>query len=165
MTRPIVHSVKHYVQFPIDQIATGTIQNVLLARGVESTVANLATEVAEGTLIKAIQIQLLLQNTGTLGEFIVIVEKVIAGLTGPTFAQAAALFTYQNKKNIFFVSQGLTSNDGVGNPQQIMGPNDWFKIPKGKQRMGLGDGIMLSIANVSANDLNRCGKAVYKEMS
>ncbi len=161
--KQIVHSVKHYIQYPIDQIATGTIQNILLVRGVESTVANLATEVAEGTIIKALQVQLLLQNQGNLGEFIVILEKVIAGLTGPTFAQAGALFTYQNKKNILFVSQGLTSNDGVGNPQQIM--NEWFKVPKGKQRMGLGDGFMLSIVNVSAGDLNRCGKTVYKEYS
>ncbi len=163
--RPIVHSVKHYVQFPIDQIATGTIQNIIIADAVESTAANAANEVEEGTIIKAVQIQLLLQNQGNLGEFIVVVEKGVANTGGVLFVQAAALFGYPNKKNVLFVSQGLTSNDGVGNPQQILGPNDWIKIPKSKQRMGLGDRIILSIANVSAGDLNRCGKAVYKEMS
>ncbi len=161
--KPIVHSTKHYIQFPIDQIATGTIQNIILANSVESTVANLANEVEEGTEIRAIQIQLLLQNQGNLGEFIVILEKIARAGNGITFAESANLFGYNNKKNVLFVSQGLTSNDGVGNPQQIM--NQWFKIPKGKQRMGLTDRIILSIANVSSGDLNRCGKAVYKEYS
>jgi len=161
--RPIIHSVKHYVQFPIDQITTGTIQNIILADAVESTLANAATEVAEGTLIKAVYIELLLQNTGDLGEFIVVLEKGIANTAGVLFVQAAALFGYPNKKNILYVSQGLTSNDGVGNPQKILGM--WFKIPKSKQRFGLGDRLILSISNTSANDLNRCGFATYKEYS
>ncbi len=161
--RPIVHSVKHYVQFPIDQISTGTAQNVLLCRGVESTAANLSTEVEEGTLVKAVYIQLLLQNAGNLGEFIVVVEKTEQNTPGVTFASMAALHTYPNKKNILYCSQGLTSNDGIGNPQQVFAK--WFKVPKGKQRMGLGDGIVLTISNTSANDLNRCGFATYKEYS
>ncbi len=161
--KPIVHSVKHYVQFPIDQITTGTIQNIILADAVESTAANAANEVEEGTIIKAVQVQLLLQNQSNLGEFIVILEKAIANSGGVLFVQAANLFAYPNKKNVLYVSQGLTSNDAIGNPQQIM--NDWFPIPKSKQRMGLGDRLVLSIANVSANELNRCGKAVYKELS
>ncbi len=161
--KQIVHSVKHYVQFPIDQITTGTIQNIRLALAVESTVANAADEVEEGTIIKAIYIELLLQNQGNLGEFIVVLEKTQVGAVGVNFAQAAALFTYQNKKNVFYVSQGLTSNDGVGNPQKVLGM--WFKIPKSKQRMGLGDRLVLSISNTSAGDLNRCGFATYKEYS
>ncbi len=161
--RQIVHSVKHYVQFPIDQILAGTRQNIVLAVAVESTTANLANEVAEGTLVKAIFIELLLQNQGNLGEFIVVLEKAQSGSNGITFTNMAALFTYVNKKNVLYVSQGLTSNDGVGNPQKILGM--WFKIPKGKQRMGLGDSIILSISNTSAGDLNRCGFATYKEYS
>ncbi len=161
--RPIVHSTKHYVQYPIDQIPTGTVQNILLAKGVESTTANLATEVVEGTLVKACYIQLLLQNQGNLGEFIVVLEKTVGSVAGVTFTQAADLWSYPNKKNVLFVSQGLTSNDGVGNPQQIMA--DWYKIPKGKQRMGLADRLVLSIANVSSGDLNRCGFSTYKEYS
>ncbi len=161
--RPIVHSVKHYVQFPIDQITTGTRQNISLCTSVESTVANAANEVAEGTIVKAVYVELLLQNQGNLGEFIVTLEKVINGSAGVLFVQMAALFTYPNKKNVLYVSQGLTSNDGVGNPQKVLGM--WFKIPKSKQRFGLGDGLVLSISNTSASDLNRCGFATYKEYS
>ncbi len=161
--KQIVHSVKHYVQFPIDQIGTGTIQNITLVKAVESTVANAATEVEEGSIIKAVYVQLLLQNQSNLGEFICALEKAPNNSAGMTFAQSASLFTYNNKKNIFYVSQGLTSNDGVGNPQVTI--RQWFKIPKGKQRFGLGDALVLSIANVSANNLDRCGFATYKEYS
>jgi len=161
--RPIVHSVKHIVQFPIDQIGTGVIQRITLLSAVESTTANLATEVPEGSVVKAIFVELWLQNTSNLGEAIVTLEKAPSGHAGASFSQMATLFTYDNKKNILFTHQGLTSNDGVGNPQRII--NEWVMIPKGKQRMGLGDSIFLTIANVSANDLDRCGMSIYKELT
>jgi len=161
--RPIVKSVKHIVQFPLDQITTGTIQNIVLIDGVNNTASNLAQEVQEGAEVRAVFVELLLQNTANLGEAIVTLEKTPLSGAGVNFAQSAALFTYVNKKNILYTHQGLTSNDGIGNPQMIC--NRWFKIPKGKQRFGLGDRLILSIANVSANDLNRCGLAIYKEMS
>jgi len=161
--RPIVHSVKHYVQLPINQITTGSIENNILVEAVEGTLANLATEVVEGTLVKAVFIEMWLQNTGTLGEQILILEKVPQGGAGIVFAQAAIINSYVNKKNVLFVHQGLSSNDGVSGPQVLI--RQWFKIPKGKQRFGLGDRLILSISNVSSNDLNRCGFATYKEYS
>ncbi len=156
-----IHSVKHLVQFPIDGIPTGTRQAITLLTSVESTVANLANEVPEGSVIKAIYIELWLQNTSNLGESIVTLCKDIRLGIGPTFAEMASLFTYTNKKNVLFTHQGLTSNDGVSGPVRIL--QQWIKIPKGKQRMGLGDQLILSISNTSANDLNRCGIAIYKE--
>ena len=163
MVRPMVHSTKHYVQFPIDQIATGTSQQVLLATAVESTVANTANEVREGSTIKAIFIELWLQNQSNLGEFICNVTKDPENGTGPSFAQQAALFTYPNKKNVLYTSQGLTSNDGISGPVNVL--RGWIKIPKSKQRFGLGDRLNLRIANVSANNLDRCGFSIYKEYS
>ncbi len=161
--RPVIQSVKHYVQFPIDQILTGTAQNIRLIDSVESTVANLANEVSEGSMVKAIYIELWLQNEGNLGESIVTVTKDQQNTNGPSFAQLAALFTYNNKKNVLFTHQGLTSNDGVSGPVNIL--RSWIKIPKGKQRFGLNDRVHLSISNTSANDLVRCGFAIYKEYS
>ncbi len=163
MVRPVVHSTKHYVQFPIDQISTGTVQSIVIADGVESTIANSATEVEEGAIVKAVFLELWLENTGNLGEFIATLTKVPEFGTGPTFAQMAALFTYSNKKNILYCTQGLTPNDGVAQPVNLI--RNWFKIPKGKQRFGLGDRLILSISNTSAQDLNRCGFATYKEYS
>ncbi len=156
-----IHSQKHYVQFPFDQITTGTRQNINLITAVQSTVANLANEVAEGSIIKAIYIELWLQNSANDGESIVTLTKDPQNATGPTFAQMAALFTYTNKKNVLFSHQGLTSNDGVGNPVFVL--RQWLKIPKSKQRFGLADQLNLNISNTSANNLNRCGLALYKE--
>ena len=161
--KPVIHSVKHIVQFPIDQIATGTRQVIELIKATESTVANTSTEVEEGSLIKAVFVELWLQNEGTLSEEIVTITKDPLNSTGPTFVEHASLFSYPNKKNIFFTHQGLGQNDGVSGPRQV-GPG-WMKIPKSKQRFGLGDKLNLNISNVSANDLNRCGISIYKELS
>ncbi len=161
--RPPIHSIKHYVQFPIDQISTGTRQSVALITSVLQTSANLATEVSEGSIVKAVYVELWLENQGNLGESIVTVCKDTNTNVGPTFGQMAALFAYANKKNVLFTHQGLTSNDGVSQPTNVL--RGWIKIPKSKQRFGLGDTLTLSIANVSASDLNRCGMAIYKEYS
>ncbi len=158
-----IHSSKHYVQLGISQVGLGTINQNVLVQGVESTTANLATEVTEGSLVKAIFIELWLQNEGTLSEQITTLEKSPLFSAGVTFVQQAALFSYTNKKNILFTSQGLTPNDGVSGPINIL--RQWIKIPKGKQRFGLGDQLNLNISNVSSNDLVRCGFALYKEYS
>ena len=161
--RAPIHSVKHIVQFPISQITTGALESITLISAVESTTANLSREVAEGSIVKSVFVELWIQNEGTLGESIVTISKGVAGDTGPTFAEQAALFTYNNKKNILFTHQGLTPNDGVSGPIPII--RSWLKIPKGKQRFGLGDRLDLNISNVSSNDLVRCGMAIYKEYS
>jgi len=159
--RPPIMSVKHIVQFPIDQVLTGTRQEVELILAVNNTAANGAKEVIEGAIVKAVFIELWLENQGNLGESIVTVTKDTNAAKGPTFTEMAGLFSYTNKKNVFFTHQGLTSNDGVAQPTNIM--RGWIKIPKSKQRFGLGDTLTLSIANVSSNSLNRCGFAIYKE--
>ncbi len=161
--RAPIHSQKHYVQFPIDQITTASVQNITLVQAVESTVANTAFEIAEGSLVKAVYVELWLENQGNLGESIVTLCKDTKNGAGPTFVQMASLHTYVNKKNILFTHQGLTSNDGVSQPTNIM--RSFYKIPKSKQRFGLGDTLNLTISNTSSNDLNRCGFATYKEYS
>ncbi len=159
----MVHSTKHYVQYPIDQILAGVKQNVLIARAVDVAAKNVANEVEEGSSVKAVFFELWLQNQGNLGEFICTITKDPENGTGPTFAEMAALADYPNKKNILYTTQGLTSNDGVSGPVPVL--RNWIKIPKSKQRFGLGDSLNLSISNVSANDLNRCGFTTYKEYS
>ncbi len=161
MVRPQVHSTKHYVQIPFSEVTTGAVENVLLVSGVALLSKNLASEVEEGSSVKAIYIEMWLQNEGNLGSFIATVSKQTEFGTGPTVAEMASLMTYTNKKNVFWTSQGLTSNDGISGPVNIL--RTWIKIPKSKQRFGLGDILSLSISNVSTSDLNRCGFATYKE--
>ncbi len=161
--KPVIHSVKHIVQTPISQIATGARENILIFAAVESTVANAATEVEEGSIVKAVYVEMWLQNQSNLGHAILILEKVEGGEVGATFAEMGSLFTYTNKKNILFTHEGLTSNDGIGNPLPVV--RQWFKIPKGKQRFGLGDRMTLTISNPSSNNLDRCGVCIFKELS
>ncbi len=161
--RPVIHSVKHIVQAPFSQITTGTAENILIFAGVESTVANAATEVEEGSIVKAVFVEMWLQNSANDGHQVLILEKVEGNNTGATFTELATLFSYHNKKNILFTHEGLSANDGVGNPLPVI--RQWVKIPKGKQRFGLGDRMELSISNPSSNNLNRCGVFIFKELS
>ncbi len=156
-----IHSRKHIVQFPFDQIATGTSQNNLLVESVAVTAKNTPREVEEGAVVKAVWIELWTQNSANDGHEVVVLSKQTDLGLGPTFAELATLDTWTNKKNILFTHEGLSSNDGVGNPVRVM--YQWYKIPKGKQRFGLGDTLSLSLSNPSSNNLNRCGVCIFKE--
>ncbi len=160
--RAPIHSQKHYVQISRSTAATGTRNVEVLVLGTESTAANLVFEVTEGSVIKAIFVELWLENSSNAGSFVIGLEKVPSNGT-PTHTDYTALGVYDNKKNILYVTQGLPANDGVGNPIPVI--RQWFKIPKGKQRFGLGDGLKLIIANLGADTLSYCGFATYKEYS
>lgn len=160
-TKSPIHSRKHIVQYGISQITTATRETILLIKGVEPQDVDDASEVVAGAVVKAIYIELWLHNQANLGETIVTVSKDQENSQGPSFANMADLHSYAGKKNILFTHQGLASNDGVSGPMRIL--SQWIAIPKGKQRFGLGDKINMNIANVSSNDLNRCGVSIYKE--
>ncbi len=78
-----------------------------------------------------------------------------------TFTNSATLDSYTNKKNLLYITQGV-SPDANGNPVPVL--RQWFKIPKGKQRFGLADALIL---NLSANveDMTHCGVFIYKEQT
>ncbi len=161
MVRPQVHSTKHYVQFPFNQIAAGVIESNFAVISVDVLDKNLNADVEQGCTIKAIYIEFWLQNEGNLSEFIATVSKNPENGTGPTFLQHADLMTYVNKKNVLYTTQGLTPNDAISGPIAIL--RNYIKIPKSKQRFGLGDTLTINISNVSLSDLNRCGFCTYKE--
>ncbi len=163
MVRPMVHSVKHYVQYPFSQITTGARETIPIVTAVQRDAVNLANEVIEGSHIKAVYFEMWIQNEGNLGSFIFTITKDPDGSAGPTVSEMASLMTFSNKKNILYTSQGLTSNDAISGPVNII--RTFLKIPKSKQRFGLGDSLNINLSNVSANDLNRCGFSTYKEYS
>ena len=156
-----IKSTKHIVQYPINPIVAATRQNINLVHAVTILNVNLANEVQEGALVKAVFVELWLQNKSDDGEEIVTVTKDPINAIGPTFAEMGALFSYTNKKNILFTHQGLSSSDNASGPYPIL--KQWIKIPKGKQRFGLGDKLNLNISNVSSTVLNSCGMSIYKE--
>ncbi len=159
--RPIIKSTKHYVQMSLSTIAAGARLTVILAEGVDIVDKNDPDEVEEGAVLKACYVELWTQQDGNDGSEVIILAKEMEAGIGPSTTEMAALSDYNNKKNILFTHQGLASNESIGNPIPIM--RGWYKIPKSKQRFGLGDKLNLTLFNPSANVLTFCGFATYKE--
>ncbi len=161
MVRPVVHSTKHYIQFGISDITTGSQGVFSVATAVSTVDKNTSSEVEEGALIKAVYFEIWLLSSTNDTQFIMTISKNPEVGTGPTFTEHAALMTYTNKKNIFYTTQGIAQNDGVTGAIPII--RNWVKIPKSKQRFGLGDRLTMNISNVGAGNLQRCGFMTYKE--
>ncbi len=159
--RPVVHSTKHYVQITRSTVVTVTRNIEPLIQSVSVSGKNAVDEVEEGAVVKAIYIELWLLNSSNDGSDIVTVGKNVGSSVAPTFTNMNALGNYPEKKNLFFVHQGLSSNNGVGNPVAIL--RNWLKIPKSKQRFGFDDSLNLTIANNGPSTLEYCGFATYKE--
>ncbi len=161
--RPVIHSVKHYVQMSRFAVPTVSLVSQDLVNTVKATGPTIGAvdEVVEGAIVKACYIELWALDDGNDGSEVVILTKTGLDSSGPTFTEANALGNYNEKKNVLFVHQGLTSNDGITSPILVM--RGWYKIPKSKQRFGIGDKLTLNMANNGLNSINYCGFATYKE--
>jgi len=159
--KPVIHATKHYVQMSRSAVLTVAIVNNDIIHSVAIPNKDAVDEVEEGAVVKAVYIELWILDDGNDGSNIVVLSKEQADSVGPAFGNMNALGTYPNKKNILFTQQGLTSNDGITGPINVM--RAWYKIPKSKQRFGLGDRLVLTIANNGAQSINFCGFATYKE--
>ncbi len=164
MLAPIV-SVKHYVPRAVVNVNSATVLNDIVVDAVVASAVNLATEVLEGSVIKAVFIELSIIGIGASGvtnAFNLTLEKKIADQPTMTNAQSLALFTYPNKKNILYTTQGLIGSRLDGEATRFI-IKQWFKIPKGKQRFGLGDQLLLNLSNIAGSNYQVCGIYVYKE--
>ncbi len=157
--RSPINSTKHYVQKSLSTVLASASDAILIAQGVEQSAANLPTEVRSGAIVKAVFVEMWARTGDTApGSVLMTLVKTPQNLT-PTFAQMAALHTYPNKKNVLYHTQGISNDqdaDGIPFVRQ------WFKIPKGKQRFGLGDQLFL-VVSAQALDQIICGFATYKE--
>jgi len=157
--RPRVHTEKHLRQVPVDTLPGGTAINIVIANVVAVPTDN-AVDVREGATISACYVEMwITADMAQPGSTTLIIEKVQSGLTGATSVEMSSLHTYENKKNIFFTTQGLTG-DSNANPIPFI--RGWYKIPKSKQRFGRGDSLVLSIRS-NLENLNHCGLMIYKE--
>ncbi len=161
--RPIIQSKKH-----IFQISQGTVaQTIVVNQSFVVALEGAATQpqhVAEGATVKACYVEFWVSqdSASVVGSYTILLYKNPGGNALATAVQIAALHDYDNKKNILFTAQGLlTPNDGG----QVPVLRGWYKIPKGKQRFGLGDTMVLAIRNnnVADIDINFCGVIVFKE--
>ena len=156
--RPTINTEKHYVQQSLATVAAGAITpvSIAFAEAIPTAVAS----VREGAKISAVYIEMWISgDDATASTAIVTLEKRTGNMVAMTAAQSAALNSYVNKKNVLHTFMGLV-------PPNIQYPTaalrGWFKIPKGKQRFGLQDLLVLNIHGQS-NGLDFCGFFTYKE--
>ncbi len=158
---PLV-TIKHYVNVEKVGIASGAADPIEAIQGVAQTaVANFA-DVVEGSVVKTVYIEMWIKSNasaGLFGKFQMVIEKVPAGATPATFTQMNNLMTYPNKKNVFFTSQGIL---GDLTTQAVPIIRTWLLIPKGKQRFGLDDRLVVNVSATSAA-IDRCGLFIFKE--
>ncbi len=157
--RPVIKSIKHYVNFPATTTASGARSTVAIVDAVTQGAARAASsDVWEGCIIKAVYLEFWIASATALLTSIWTVAKLPSNGVTPTFTEMNNLGTYQNKKNILLSGQGITPSNG--NVMSII--KGWIKIPKGKQRFGLGDRLVVNLAAVGA-DVILCGISTYKE--
>ncbi len=158
-----INSIKHFVPQTDFAVATGTANNLTVVDAVVAPATGATYEVQEGAVVKAVWIELWLitdGSAGTHGTFTVTVEKAPGNLQ-PTFTNMLNLMSYLNKKNILYTTQGILSSDNVAQAVPIL--RQWIKIPKGKQRFGFQDRLLVNVANSGGTGMAICGMFIYKE--
>ncbi len=159
-----INTNKHFIARTNSTITGGTVVALVIADAVVAPAAANTFDVVEGAVIKAFRSEMWISSdeaTGNLTQCVIIIEKVPSNQVPATFVNMQNLQAYDNKKNILFTFQGNigSTNDGA----QPMSPiRDWLLIPKGKQRFGRGDRLIMSIAAITQN-IQTCGMFIYKE--
>ncbi len=162
--QPPINTVKHYVGNPRFVVALGTAISLEIANVVAAPVNTNREDISEGSVIKSVHFEFWIQGGGSTGlttQFVMIIEKIPSGLGNPTFADMLNLGGYINKKNILYTTQGVIGPNIDGNGAVPI-VRDWLLIPKGKQRMGQEDRIVVTFASVETA-LVVCGLNTYKE--
>ncbi len=157
--RPTINTEKHYVQQSLGTVVAAGIQPLTIAFGVAGS-PTAVNEVREGAKLSAVYIEMWITGDDSVqSSCIITLEKRSGNMVAMTAAQSAALGTYVNKKNVLHTFQGLAPP----NTQYPMaGIKGWFRIPRGKQRFGLNDVLVINIHGQS-DGINFCGFFTYKE--
>ncbi len=161
-----INTVKHYVTRTNTDTASAAVANTIWINAVVAPATGTTADVKEGSIVKAIHIEMWIQGSGTTGldtQFNFAIYKAPAGIAAFTAAEMVNLGGTANKKNIFFVSQGVIGA-GIDGNQSIPIFNAWLLIPKGKQRFGLGDRLFSTFTPTGTSCQN-CGIATYKEFT
>ncbi len=157
--RPVVNTEKQYVQYTVTSVGLGSLGQEFIAEALEVP-ATASKDVRVGAKISAIYVEIWLgSDDAAQGSFNLTVEKVPGNSAFMTYAQSILLDDYPNKKNVFYTTQGI-------NPPNVQSAipviRQWIKIPKSKQRMGLGDKFVVNIAGIT-NGLTYCGFSLFKQ--
>ncbi len=156
--RPVVNTEKHIVQKSLFTISTGALNSSLIVSGV--AVPTGSQQVREGAIVSAVYCEMwVITDDTSSGTVITTIEKIPAGQAQMNTTQSALLNDYPNKKNILYTQMGLISPNNQYPTNVVKG---WIKIPKGKQRFGLGDSFRINI-HAQSNGISACGFFIYKE--
>ena len=134
--------------------------SISLADVTANATATDPVEIDAGTIIKAVYVELWISSqANNVGQMNAIVSKATQN-AGISFANMQNLHSAPFKRNIFYTTQGLTP-DSNANPTPFI--RQWIKIPKGKQRFGVGDTLVLTVGNLNpTTDIDMCGFMLYK---
>jgi len=158
--RPVIHSEKHLIQRSLFAVGSGLLTVVDIVIALQTPVSTVATNVREGSAVKAVYCEMWVSSDdASSGTCIATLERRPGGVNAMLASESASLDAYDNKKNILYTFQGLTPNN-TQYPMAII--KGWIKIPKGKQRFGIGDKLVLNIHGQS-NGISACGFFIYKE--
>ncbi len=161
MVRPMVHSRKHFVQVSLQTVTASTIDTTDVVNAVALEDVNTVSEVPEGSTIKACYMEMWLRTQSTSpGSFVAVLYKNQGGAGNINTTEIAALGDYDNKKNVLQTWQGLLNDQDA---DAVAIARGWYKIPKSKQRFGLGDKLQFSVFAQGALDITQCGFFTYKE--
>ncbi len=157
--RAQVNSEKHIVQTTLSTVLAGQVGTVTFINATQGGSPTLANLVDVGTTVKAIFVEYwLLAAAAQPTTATIIIEKLQNGQEAANATEMGDLYTYTNKRNILITHQGIVP-DANSNPVPII--REWIKIPKGKQRFGLGDTLRMTIKSIT-EDTEFCGLAIYK---
>ncbi len=154
-----VKSVKHEVTWSNLVQDASAIQEEILAVGTSPSALNAASEVDIGSSVKFVYIEVnIAANTITNPKVIHLKVQIIPnGITAITPAQ----YFSTDRKNILQRGMEMLPKD-VGTVFKRIIP---VKIPRGKSRFSVGDKLSFIYVASSAEAINICGFAIYKEYS
>ncbi len=159
MVKPMINSEKRIVQITLSNVTALAVGGQTVVNCVQDVNTADPTEVSPGTVVKAIYAELWLLGTGQQpNTSMVFFEKRPANAPVIDFAGAQNTNAYFNKKNILEMHQGLIG-DANTNPVPFF--RGWIKIPKGKQRFGLGDKFGFIVSAIT-EDVQFCGLIIFK---
>ncbi len=157
--RPVINSEKRIVQTILSTVMADAVAGGVLIQADQTVASTNPRSVAAGSVIKAVFIEMwLLATSQQPSTFTYVIEKLVSDADPIDATEMTNINAYTNKKNIFEIHQGLIG-DANANPTGVM--RHWIKIPKGKQRFGLGDKLRFTIKAIT-EDTQFCGMAIYK---
>ncbi len=161
MVAPI-NSIKHVINLENSALASGSVRAVQCVQAVAQTAVTNIADVVEGSIVKAVYLELWYKSNaadGLFNKFQLVVEKVIGNQAPITFTQMNSIMTYPNKKNILHITQGVVGDKTTQSVPIIKG---WVMIPKGKQRFGLDDEFFMTVST-TGDVAQTCGVVIFKE--